>query len=156
MRVSSARDSLAPVGVFSSAQRLVVAIAPDALVLVLARAVQGAAGALLVPSSLALIGAVMSGELRARAIGVWTGFTTIAQLAGPMIGGLFTDVLSWRLVFLINILPIAVTLVLLGRLPLPEHPRGTRVDWWSGMLCALGVGGIVFALIEQPGSPRCR
>jgi MFS family permease len=76
---------------------------------------------------------------------------------GPLLGGLFVDFLSWRFVFLINVIPIAVNLVLLSRLKLPEHPSGRRVDWWSGALCALGLGAVVFALIEQPlrgwGSP---
>ena len=127
-----------------------VAAAIDPLMLIVARGAQGAAGALLVPSSLALITATMRGDLQARAIGVWTAFTTAAQLVGPLLGGLFVDFLSWRFVFLINVLPIGVTLVLLARLHLPEHPRGVRVDWWSGALCALGLGAIVFALIEQP------
>lgn len=136
---------------------IAVAVAMDPLVLIIARAGQGAAGALLVPSSLALITAAMRGEVQARAIGVWTAFTTAAQLVGPLLGGLFVDYLSWRFVFLINVLPIAATLFLLSRLHLEERPRGIRVDWWSGALCAIGLGGVVFALIEQPhqgwGSP---
>ncbi|MDA4894574.1 MFS transporter [Streptomyces sp. MS2A] len=127
-----------------------VAAAPDPLVLILARALQGAAGALLVPSSLALITSSLRGPSQGRAIGIWTAFTTAAQLVGPLLGGVFVDLLSWRLVFLINVLPIGITLSLLARLELPEHPRGARVDWWSGALCALGLGGVVFALIEQP------
>ncbi|WP_067248585.1 MFS transporter [Microbacterium resistens] len=127
-----------------------VAAAPDPLVLILARALQGAAGALLVPSSLALITSSLRGASQGRAIGIWTAFTTAAQLVGPLLGGVFVDLLSWRLVFLINVLPIGITLSLLARLELPEHPRGARVDWWSGALCALGLGGVVFALIEQP------
>lgn len=152
-RVTVMRIGLVSFGIASVA----VALAPDPLVLIIARAAQGAAGALLVPSSLALITATMRGEVQSRAIGVWTAFTTGAQLIGPLMGGLFVDFLSWRFVFLINVLPIAVNLVLLRRLQLPEHPRGIRVDWWSGALCALGLGALVFALIEQErfgwGSP---
>ena len=132
------------------AASVAVAAAPDPLVLIIARALQGAAGALLVPSSLALITATMRAGVQARAIGVWTAFTTAAQLVGPLLGGLFVDYLSWRFVFLINVLPIAATLMLLARLRLPEQPGRTRVDWWSGVLCALGLGAVVFALIEQP------
>ena len=145
-RVLVIRIGLIAFGVASIA----VAAAPTPLVLIVARAAQGAAGALLVPSSLALITAVMRGEVQSRAIGVWTAFTTAAQLVGPLIGGLFVDFLSWRFVFLINVLPIAVTLLLLARLHLPEFARTTRVDWLSGILCALGLGGVVYALIEQP------
>ncbi|QMU96274.1 MFS transporter [Microbacterium esteraromaticum] len=152
-RVRVMRIGLIAFGIASIA----VAAAPDPLVLIVARAAQGAAGALLVPSSLALITAMMRGELQSRAIGVWTAFTTAAQLVGPLMGGLFVDLLSWRFVFVINVLPIAVNLVLLGRLRLPEHERDVRVDWTSGILCALGLGAVVFALIEQErfgwGSP---
>jgi EmrB/QacA subfamily drug resistance transporter len=145
-RVFVMRIGLIAFGISSIA----VGAAFDPVMLIVARAAQGAAGALLVPSSLALITATMRGELQARGIGVWTAFTTSAQLIGPLLGGLFVDFLSWRFVFLINVVPIAVTLVLLSRLRLPEHPRGARVDWISGALCALGLGGLVFALIEQP------
>ena len=145
-RVLVMRVGLIAFGVASIA----VAAAPDPLVLIIARIAQGAAGALLVPSSLALITATMRSEVQARAIGVWTAFTTAAQLVGPLLGGLFVDYLSWRFVFLINVVPIAVTLLLLSRLRLPEQRLGARVDWWSGALCAVGLGAIVFALIEQP------
>lgn len=144
-RVRVMRIGLVAFGVASIA----VAAAPDPLTLIIARAAQGAAGALLVPSSLALITATMRGEVQSRAIGVWTAFTTAAQLVGPLMGGLFVDLLSWRFVFLINVLPIAVNLVLLARLRLPEREREVRVDWVSGILGALGLGAIVFALIEQ-------
>lgn len=145
-RVRIMRIGLIAFGIASIA----VAAAPDPLILIIARALQGAAGALLVPSSLALITAMMRGEVQARAIGVWTAFTTGAQLAGPLLGGLFVDYASWRFVFLINVLPIAVTLFLLPRLGVVDRPSGVRIDWWSGVLCALGLGSLVFALIEQP------
>lgn len=152
-RATIMRVGLVAFGIASIA----VAAAPDPVLLVVARAFQGAAGALLVPSSLALITATMRDEVQARAIGVWTACTTGAQLVGPLLGGLFVDLLSWRLVFLINVVPIAVTLVLLRRVRLPEQQRGAAVDWWGGALCALGLASLVFALIEQPrlgwGSP---
>ncbi|MFV9425024.1 MFS transporter [Microbacterium sp. S1037] len=128
-----------------------IAAAPTAEFLIVARALQGVAGALLVPSSLALITSTFRGTAQARAIGIWTGATTIAMLAGPLIGGLFVDTLSWRLVFLVNVVPIAVTLWLLLRLGHADHRRpDARVDILGAVLCAAGLGGIVFALIEQP------
>lgn len=145
-RVLVMRIGLIAFGIASIA----VAAAVDPLMLIVARAAQGAAGALLVPSSLALITATMRADVQSRAIGVWTAFTTGAQLVGPLLGGLFVDYLSWRFVFLINVIPIGITLLLLARLHLPEHPRGVKVDWWSGALCAIGLGAVVFALIEQP------
>lgn len=137
---------------------IAVALAPSATFLVIARAVQGAAAAFLVPSSLALITSTIRGPLQARAIGVWTALTTSAMVAGPLVGGLFVDHLSWRLAFLINVLPIAVTLWLLTRLDARDRREaGATIDWWGAALCTLGLGLAVFALIEEPnlgwGSP---
>ncbi len=128
-----------------------IAAAPTAEFLIVARALQGVAGALLVPSSLALITSTFRGPAQARAIGIWTGATTVAMIAGPLIGGVFVDTLSWRLVFLVNVLPIGVTLWLLARSGHMDHRRaGARVDILGAVLCAAGLGGVVFALIEQP------
>lgn len=128
-----------------------IAAAPNPEVLIVARAVQGIAGALLVPSSLALITSTFRGPAQARAIGIWTAMTTGAMVAGPLIGGLFVDFLSWRFAFLINVLPIAAVLVLLRMLGHENvrHPDA-RVDWLGAGLCTLGLGGPVYALIEQP------
>jgi len=129
---------------------LAIAAAPDPVFLVVARAVQGVAGALLVPSSLALITATFTGPVRGRAIGIWTGLTSVAMLIGPALGGVFVDLISWRLVFLVNVLPIAATLVLLRRLHRRDARQpGARLDLAGAILCTLGLGGIVFAFIEQ-------
>ncbi|MFL2001860.1 MFS transporter [Microbacterium sp. A1-JK] len=129
---------------------IAIGAAPTSEFLIIMRALQGVAGALLVPSSLALITANFRGPAQARAIGVWTAATTGAMIAGPLVGGLFVDLLSWRLVFFINVLPIALTLFLLVRLGHPDHRReGARVDYLGAILCTVGLGGSVFALIEQ-------
>lgn len=129
---------------------LICAVAPTAGVLIGARALQGVAGALLVPSSLALILSAFSGPAQAKAIGSWTAWTSTAFLAGPLIGGLLVDLVSWRLVFAINVIPIAVTLFFLARLP-HDHPAaaGSRVDLAGAALGIIGLGLPVFALIEQ-------
>lgn len=128
-----------------------IALSPDPLLLIIARALQGAAGAFLVPSSLALITASMRGATQAHAIGVWTALTTAATLGGPLIGGLFVDYLSWRWAFVINVIPIAVTLWLLPKLTVHDaRSPDAGIDWIGALLCTLGLGGLVYALIEQP------
>ncbi|NYD74996.1 DHA2 family efflux MFS transporter permease subunit [Leifsonia soli] len=134
------------------------ALAPTAGILVLARGLQGVAGALLVPSSLALILGAFSGAGRPRAIGVWTAITSLASIAGPVLGGVLVDALSWRWVFAVNLLPIAVALLLVRALPRDAVPSTrARVDGIGAGLGVLGLGLPVFALIEHPrfgwGSP---
>jgi EmrB/QacA subfamily drug resistance transporter len=153
-RITVLRVGLIAFGVAS----LAVGLAPTAEFLIVARAVQGIAGALLVPSSLALITSNFRGAAQAKAIGTWTGMTGIAMIAGPVIGGLFVDFASWRYAFLINVLPIAVTLVLLMVLGQKDvREEGVSIDYLGAALCTLGLGGSVFALIEQErlgwGSP---
>ncbi|WP_044438674.1 DHA2 family efflux MFS transporter permease subunit [Agreia bicolorata] len=132
------------------AASLICAIAPTAGVLIAARALQGVAGALLVPSSLALILSTFSGPAQAKAIGSWTAWTSTAFLAGPLIGGLLVDLVSWRLVFAINVVPIALTLFFLARLPHDKPAAaGARVDVTGAALGIVGLGLPVFALIEQ-------
>lgn len=131
------------------AASVLCALAPSAAVLVAARAAQGVAGALLVPSSLALIISAFEGEAQSKAIGRWTAWTSLAMLVGPFLGGLLVETLSWRWVFAINVAPIVVTCALLARLPRAQGRAGARVDVPGAVLGALGLGGVVFALIEQ-------
>jgi EmrB/QacA subfamily drug resistance transporter len=133
-----------------AATSVLIALAPTAETLVILRGAQGIAGALLVPSSLAIIIATFRGAPQAKAIGSWTGWTSAAFLVGPLLGGLFVDFLNWRLVFAINIIPIAVTLVLIARLGEKNvRPEGGGIDWFGAVLGIIGLGGPVFALIEQ-------
>ncbi|GGF38097.1 MFS transporter [Microbacterium sorbitolivorans] len=127
-----------------------IALAPDPGILIAARLVQGAAGAFLVPSSLALITSAFDGPAQSKAIGTWTSFTTGAMIAGPLIGGALVDLASWRLAFLINVVPIAATLVLARGIRDPQRSAGARIDALGAAMCVLGLGGVVFALIEQP------
>ena len=148
-RILVLRIGLIAFGVASIA----VALAPDAVFLVIARAAQGAAGAFLVPTSLALITSTMVEPLRSRAIGIWTASTTAAMIVGPLLGGLIVDHLSWRWAFLLNVLPIAVSLWFLTRLDHREPRRpDARVDIVGALMCTFGLGGAVFALIEQPNA----
>lgn len=133
-----------------AATSVLCAIAPTGGFLVVSRALQGAAGALLVPSSLALIIATFAVSEQAHAIGRWTAWTTAAFLVGPLLGGVLVDLASWRLVFWINLPPIAVALLLMRRLG-HEAPPATRarIDWPGAALGVVGLAGTVFALIEQ-------
>jgi len=128
---------------------LLCALAPTAEVLIVARMLQGAAGAILVPSSLALIIATVRGPAQAKTIGAWTAWTGTATIAGPVIGGLLVDAGSWRYVFALNLLPILVTLVLLRRLGHVDSGTRVPIDGVGAVLGVVGLGGPVFALIEQ-------
>jgi len=125
------------------------AIAQDGVVLIIARIAQGAAGALLVPSALALIIANFSRDEQGKAIGRWTAWTTAAFLAGPLLGGLLVDYANWRLVFAINVLPIAASLILMRGLGTEEPvTHRAKVDYVGAVLGIIGLGGPVFGLIE--------
>lgn len=130
---------------------LLCAVAPSILFLTIARALQGVAGALLVPSSLALIMSSFPKAASGKAIGQWTAWTGMAMIIGPLVGGLLVDSLSWRLIFAINIVPIALTLFMMRRLEAApvKHPAN-KVDVVGALLCTIGLGASVYALIEQP------
>jgi len=131
---------------------LLCALAPSIEVLVGARALQGAFGALLTPSALAVIVSTFTPNERGAAIGSWTAWTGIAAVAGPLGGGLIIDQASWRWIFAINIPFVIATLVLIA-IAVPERPlAGKRpsVDWLGAVLCALGLAGPVYGLIRQP------
>ena len=126
-------------------------LAPSVHQLILARGLQGIGGALLVPGSLALISANFSQQDRGRAIGTWSGFTSITAAIGPVLGGWFTEHGSWRWVFFINV-PLGLAVLLLSLWKVPESKstnQGQRLDWPGGLLAAIGFGGVVFALIES-------
>lgn len=130
---------------------LLCALAPNSGLLIVFRAFQGIAGALLVPSSLALIIATFSGVAQGKAIGSWTAWTGISFIIGPLLGGILVDTASWRWIFAINVLPIAVTLYLLKGVKVEKDTRpDTSVDIVGALLGATGLAGSVFALIEQP------
>jgi len=129
---------------------LLCAIAPTAEILIVARALQGIAGALLVPSSLALTIGAFSGSAQSKAIGIWTAWTGVAFIVGPLVGGLLVDLLLWRLIFVINVIPIAVALWLLKTLQFKDETDGSKtLDGVGIALGAVGLGSVVFALIEQ-------
>jgi EmrB/QacA subfamily drug resistance transporter len=127
-------------------------IAPSIAVLVAARALQGIAGALLIPSALAVIVSTFPDAERGPAIGTWTAWAGIFTVLGPLAGGELLAVASWRWIFVINLPLAAVTVWLILRvMPAADgEPRARSVDLRGAALCALGLAGPVFALIEQP------
>ncbi|MFL5956502.1 MAG: MFS transporter, partial [Solirubrobacterales bacterium] len=133
------------------ATSLVCAVAPDATLLIVARGLQGITGALLVPATLGIITATFSDAERGRAIGSWTAWSGISTVIGPLAGGLILEAVSWRWIFAVNLVPIAMTLWLIRHMSdAHDLPREGSVDVVGAALCALGLGGTVFALIEQP------
>jgi EmrB/QacA subfamily drug resistance transporter len=118
--------------------------------LVMARAFQGCGAALLVPGSLAIISNSFSEQERGGAIGVWSGFSAITTAIGPVLGGWLIEHVSWRAVFFINLpLALVVTLISLRYVAENSNRKSTRVDWFGASLAALGLGALVYGLIES-------
>jgi EmrB/QacA subfamily drug resistance transporter len=120
--------------------------------LVAARALQGVGGAMLVPGSLAIISAAFPADQRGKAIGTWSGFTGITAAIGPVLGGWLVQHFSWRWVFFINP-PIAVAVITISFLFVPEscgESGNRRLDIPGAFLITLGLGLLVFSMIEAP------
>src|SRR5215467_13511756 len=125
-------------------------LSPTVLSLILARAVQGIGAALLVPGSLAIISASFSEEQRGRAFGTWSGFSALTTVVGPVLGGVLVQYASWRWVFFLNV-PLAVVVLVVLFWPVPESrdpDASGRLDWWGTLLVTLGLGALVYGLIE--------
>jgi len=134
------------------AMSVVCAAAPDGNTLIVARGLQGITGALLTPAGLAVITSTFEGEERGAAIGTWTSWTGIAFVVGPLVGGWLVTHASWRWVFIINVpFALATAALVIAVVPRIERdgPR-PRVDVVGAVLCTVGLGGPVFALIEEP------
>ena len=139
------------VALFGLASALCAA-APDSTTLIVFRGIQGIAGALLTPASLAVITSTFSGDERGAAIGTWTAWSGISTVVGPLLGGWLIGVTSWRAIFLLNV-PIALATVVLVRTQLPRTARprkAVRVDFAGAAMCVAGLGALVFGFIEQP------
>src|SRR6476661_4763678 len=125
-------------------------LAPNLELLVLFRLAQGAAGALLIPGSLALISHAFDGEARARAFGIWAASTSALVILGPIVGGTLVDTIGWRFAFLINV-PLLAFALWATRTHVQES-RDTettgRFDWLGALVAALAVGGLAFGVIR--------
>ena len=147
-RLGRRRVFAAGVALFAAAS-LACGLAPSVNALILARAVQGIGGALLIPGSLALLTATFPPERRGRAIGVWSSFSAITTGLGLVLGGWLIDTAGWRWIFFIN-LPVAViTLALCFRVVPPHRPtQAGPLDPGGALLATVALGGWVFGLIE--------
>ena len=124
--------------------------------LIVARAVQGIGGALLVPGSLAIISASFGPDSRGAAIGTWSGFSAMTAAIGPVLGGWLVEHFSWRAVFFLNV-PLAVAVVVICLTHVPESRSSTqRLDWLGATLATIGLGLLVFGLIESSGDSFSR
>jgi EmrB/QacA subfamily drug resistance transporter len=139
-----------------SAASLGCALAPDINMLIAARCLQGAGGALATPGSLALLSANFSGAARGRAIGTWSASSVIVSAVGPVLGGWLAQALSWRWIFTINIPLAAVVLTVLAlRVAESRDPGAPRqLDVRGAALATAGLGALVFGLIRLQGSGR--
>lgn len=136
--------------VIFAAASLLCGIAPSIEVLIVARSIQGAGAALLVPGSLATIGSSFDESSRGKAIGTWSGFTAITTAIGPVLGGWLVEHASWRWVFFINLpLAVAVIVISIWRLPESRNTAESRLDWAGAILITLGLGTLVFGFIES-------
>src|SRR5262249_42316933 len=125
-------------------------LASDVGSLIVARAAQGIGAALLVPGSLAIIGASFDEHERGRAIGLWSGASAVTGALGPALGGWLIDHFSWRAAFFINLpLAAAVLAISLWHVPESRNAEAKHLDWPGAVLVTLGLSGVVYGLIES-------
>jgi EmrB/QacA subfamily drug resistance transporter len=135
-----------------TAASVLCGLATSPRLLILARALQGIGAAFLVPGSLTIISAAFGDAERGKAIGTWSGFSAITTAIGPVVGGWLIEHVSWRAAFFLNV-PLAAIVVVLSLRFIDESrdpARTSRIDWSGALLGVLGLGGIVFGLLEWP------
>jgi EmrB/QacA subfamily drug resistance transporter len=137
---------------FFTAASILCGIASSPRMLIVGRALQGIGAAFLVPGSLAIISATFPDAERGRAIGTWSGFSAITAAIGPVSGGWLIEHVSWRAVFFLNVPLAAIVLVLSVQFmnESRDPSRTAPIDWSGAALTVLGLGGIVFGLLEWP------
>ena len=146
-RIGRRRVFLAGIVVFTVAS-LMCAVAPNAALLIAARAIQGVGAALLVPQSLAIISATFPKDIRGKAIGTWAAASAVTTALGPPIGGFLIDLMSWRAAFWIN-LPAAVVALWLALRYMPESRDESAkggIDWQGALIAVLAFGALTYGL----------
>jgi EmrB/QacA subfamily drug resistance transporter len=132
---------------------VVCGLAPDLATLITARFAQGMGAALLMPNSLAILGASFEGEKQGRAIGIWAAAAAGTGAGGPILGGWLIDTVSWRMIFFINI-PLASAAIYLAWKFVENDPRRSDdipLDWLGALLATVGLGAITWSLISVTG-----
>lgn len=150
-RLGRRRVFIAGIALFGLAS-LLCGLAHEVMLLIAARAAQGVGAALLIPCSLALIGAAFPEAERGRAIGTWAGFSAIAAAVGPLLGGWIVDHFAWQAIFLINpVLALGAVWIAWRHLPESVDPHvASGIDWLGAFLVFIGLGSTAFGLIALP------
>jgi EmrB/QacA subfamily drug resistance transporter len=135
--------------VIFAAASLGCGLAPTVEILTASRAIQGLGAALLIPCSLAIIGAAFDEKERGAAIGIWSGASAIAAGIAPLVGGWLVDHSSWRAIFLINpVLAVAGIWIAVRHVPESRDPQAAAgLDWRGAALVLAGLGSLVYGLI---------
>lgn len=122
------------------------AVAPDLTVMLAARALQGVGAAMLMPSSLAILGHSFTGAAKGRAIGTWAAASSAAAAVGPPLGGWLVSVAGWRTIFAINV-PVAIGAIVIAQVFVAERRKERQpLDWWGAALATLALLGVTWAL----------
>lgn len=137
-------------GVFSISS-LLCGISQNSIQLITARCLQGIGGALLTPGSLAILSSQFGTESRGKAIGLWSTFSALTGIFGPVLGGWLAEMGLWRVIFFLNIpFTIVVFLLMLLKIPESNNPKAKKLDVWGAIFVTLGLAGLTFGFIESP------
>ncbi len=128
------------------------ALAPNLTVLLVARGMQGIGAAILMPNSLAILGATFTGGARGRATGIWASMGAVMAAIGPVLGGWLIDTVGWRAIFLIN-LPLAAGAIVLALLYVKDSRNTDKaaLDWTGGVLATAALGALTWGLTIGSG-----
>ncbi len=141
---------LTGLGIFSISS-LICGLSQTPVQLIVARAFQGIGGALLTPGSLSILSSQFGAENRGKAIGLWSTFSALTAIFGPVLGGWLAGLGLWRIIFFINLpLSILVFITMKTKVPESKNPDAMKLDIWGAVLVTLGLTGITFGFIESP------
>ncbi len=134
-----------------SISSLICGISQSPLQLIIARAFQGVGGALLTPGSLSILSSQFAAESRGKAIGLWSTFSALTAVFGPILGGWLAGLGLWRFIFFINVpLSIIVFVTMIAKVPESSNPKAEKLDIWGALLVTFGLAGITYGFIESP------